>query len=351
MSETKPTDTTGLDPENSSGVQQFTKTMFKLFTKLGIQPQKQVELPTFGGDRLENPKVFLSDLRRHFEINGVSEDQHLAVVTGQLRDKAATWWSGYQDFDLSFNDFVEWFLEKYDSPQVTAQMRAEFYGREQKSNETVRGFLQRKAQIAKRLEIPTKENVGTFVELLAPQLRLHFRRLVPITLEELLRSAERIEEDLKASGYTKSRRSLLCPKSNDPKCANCEGPRSAYVPTCPKRQEAPQTPSEVSPPKPLLPNPDSDNESNESHPEVERFLRGLWNKIMKCSGPNADTADQAEPTNDTITEIHKDGKAGNGTYLLKAVKNDPSDHSNQIDPSQIYGELEVIYRLATLEDP
>uniref|UniRef100_A0A1Y1K253 Retrotransposon gag domain-containing protein n=1 Tax=Photinus pyralis TaxID=7054 RepID=A0A1Y1K253_PHOPY len=217
----------GLDPATpSSGAQhsQHTLDMLKALTDALQNAQKTAspDLPTFSGDHLEDPTVFFSTLEQTIQTTDPTEK--LKTAAAQLKGEAAKWWNSYEAFSPTYNDLKNYTREKYDSSKIRGKMQSEFFGREQGA-ESPQQFLQRKAQLAKRLKIPIGEHLELLRDLLHPRIRVAFLTTTPTSLLDLVRHAEEIENCNKAlPRNNQPRPSPPTPADrppNTPKCHHC----------------------------------------------------------------------------------------------------------------------------------
>lgn len=151
------------------------------------------ELPVFNGEPLEDPQVFLDKLETHFQSGSLSNEEQTRVAAAQLRTNAAAWWTAYEDFKVSFDEFKVLFKERFDTVEVFAQLSVQYYGRKQRISEPVADFLKEKAKLATRLKIKPEDHMKLFISMMSPQLRPFMEMRSPKSMLDLMTMALNME--------------------------------------------------------------------------------------------------------------------------------------------------------------
>ncbi|KAK5649587.1 hypothetical protein RI129_000616 [Pyrocoelia pectoralis] len=222
--EQKATTNSGLDPDTkSSGAQSKILQEDPIKAIISALQQLQAnkpELPTFAGEPLDDPKTFLVELEKKSPQD--DDTAKLKTATKQLKGEAAKWWKTYEGFDLTYEEFKSTFNDQFDTERLRAKLHAEFLSREQKT-ETCQAFLQRKAQVAKRLRLDINQHLDLLKDLIHPRIRSFLRNTPATTILELVRLAVLYEEDQKAIPKEANAASSPPPerRPNMPRCHFC----------------------------------------------------------------------------------------------------------------------------------
>lgn len=204
----------------------FTQEQFEALLQR-TNPRKIEHPAPFRGEDTESPLQFLEACRNYHYESQCSEIEVLRVATACLQGKAAQWWRPYAAFPLTWGDFSERLLKKFDGPEIRAQLTSQMYGQKQNARENAEIFILKKLQLFKRLQPDTPEDtaVPMWIELLKPAIRAHLRLNPPTSTDILLTTAANIEKDLEDTSreVRSSPRENLPAGENLPKCRYCPG--------------------------------------------------------------------------------------------------------------------------------
>ena len=169
----------------------------------------------FHGFEHEDPLKFLDQLNNYFLENKIVDDYFKIDFTyTRLKDDAKKWLEPYIVLNLSFDNFCQRFLNKYNSSDVIAHATVKLYGEAQQSNEVVE--VSKKCALFQRLmpNMPEANKAGIILNLLKPELRANLRVSYFENTEQLISVASKIENDLHQIPKTKNVVSPLNPHPN-----------------------------------------------------------------------------------------------------------------------------------------
>lgn len=225
----------------------FTNEQFDALLLRGAVP-KNIDLPPpFQGDALDNPHDFIAACEVYRAQSHCTSIELLKIATNCLRGKASLWWKPYSTLPLSWREFEERFLKKFDSAEIRATLMTQLYGQKQAARENAEIFLLRKIQLLRRLEIEQTAEafIPVLVELLKPVLRPYLRMAPPTTIEELLDKVSGIEKDLEDQPPLPARDPRIRENTEPslPRCNYCPGRH--FNRDCPERPSNPRARPEV----------------------------------------------------------------------------------------------------------
>ncbi|KAK5640094.1 hypothetical protein RI129_007822 [Pyrocoelia pectoralis] len=206
------------EPKSSGSQQQLDPVSMLVAAIEQMKPSQPELLPTFSGDQLEDPEKFFVTLEEASVTKDATEQLKTAIK--QLRGDAAKWWKGFEGFQPTYQELKAETLDRYDNERVKGKLAAEFFGRDQKS-ENARTFLQRKAHLATRLKLPIADHTELLKELMNPRIRRFLHTTTTGSILELVRISEKIENDHKAMPQGQDEATTREP--NLPKCRFCPG--------------------------------------------------------------------------------------------------------------------------------
>lgn len=168
-------------------------------------------LPEYRGYDHEDPNNFINRLREYFRKNRIEEDSDkVSIASEQLKEDAASWFEPYKPLPLTFRNFQDRLLNKYNSTSTLAIARSKLYGDRQKETEQVTLFITRKRGLFTRLDPDANERMitETITEQLRPEIRSRLRVYPCKDVEDLIRISSQIENDLEkiAAGNTRRQR-------------------------------------------------------------------------------------------------------------------------------------------------
>lgn len=188
-------------------------------------PTRPVVLPEFSGLDHEDPVAFLRICHSSLDEAKVPSSQWVSLIQSQLKGAAKSWQRTYGDLPLSWGDFKDRLLLKFDGPAVRASLQASFYGQPQREADNVEIFLTQKVQMYRRL-CPDSEPsniIPLLIELLKPALRPFLRCPPPSSINDLILRATAVETDLRAAKSSITSRPRPTPPPQPPKCRHCPG--------------------------------------------------------------------------------------------------------------------------------
>lgn len=165
----------------------------------GARTPKLVLPYVFHGLVHEDPIKFIEQLQHYFLNDNILFDTaRVELAISRLDGEALRWVEPYRHLNLTYNVFVERFLNKFNSSQVISEAMAKLYG-ESQGLEQAEVFITKKSALFSRLlpNSPEIHKVSTILNLLKPEIRANLRGpIVFSNVEELLRVASQIEGDL-----------------------------------------------------------------------------------------------------------------------------------------------------------
>ena len=184
-------------------------------------------------DRLtEDPARFLDTCKRIFVEYRVPTEEWSSLAQDQLRGKAATYYTPYQNSYPPWNLFRDRLLRRYNGEAITAKVSTSFYSEPQGTSEEVEVFIAKKSLLYSRLHPHAPEHPSTIIPLLINQLhaelRPHLLTARPKTLDELLDLSTSLENTLsphnsssKPTGNRESRPRQPGETTTLPPCQHC----------------------------------------------------------------------------------------------------------------------------------
>lgn len=263
-------------PTTNEMVMTFTAEQFQALLA-HTMPSKKIDTPPpFKGEDTEDPREFLQACERYFQQAKCTDKELLKVVSDSLQGKAAQWWRPFASLPLSWVDFSERFLRRFDGPEVRASLTAQLYGQKQGPKENSEIFLLRKLQLFRRLQ--PSESPSTFIpvliELLKPSIRPYLRMAIPNNTEELVTKAAYLEKDLEEHSSSLTRETKTTPREAPPPLLEPQLPKCRYCPgrhfhrDCPHLRH-PEPPRPAPPARPVGP-PNTTNQPAASAPSAEQ---------------------------------------------------------------------------------
>lgn len=119
-------------------------------------------------------------------------------MTAQLRGEAKQWCSLFASTVLSFEDFENRFLKKFNSRQLLAKLRSKVYTRQQRENQPTATFVGEQFALARRVfpEASDVDIIDMIFYNTPGDVRLHLKNEIYDTAEEFVNVAMEVEEDL-----------------------------------------------------------------------------------------------------------------------------------------------------------
>lgn len=185
-----------------------------------------IDKPTFSGNPLEDPDVFIKDVEEVMQTAQTSPSKKTKFAAECLTREAAEWYQLRRDLVLSFEEFKEDFLEHFNHPRILAKISGNYFGKRQQQGEAVAVFLATKQKQAARIQRNAKNDIPTIISLMLPQMELHLPKH-PKDLRSLRNVAIDLEEMLKKTGQLPKKSSTKEIKPTEestlPKCRFCPG--------------------------------------------------------------------------------------------------------------------------------
>lgn len=164
------------------------------------QPFKASIGSTYAGLDEEDPLRFLDQVEKYFQLNNIRDEcERIHVIRGQLRGRAHRWAEASRYIPLSYQNFINRFLDKFDSAagKVPALMR--FYGERQKEGEPVEEFICTKQALQHRLGLQLDEEtlVDLVTNLMLPAFGSRLRGTNARDLDTLIKYSCQVESSLR----------------------------------------------------------------------------------------------------------------------------------------------------------
>ncbi|KAL1487489.1 hypothetical protein ABEB36_015843 [Hypothenemus hampei] len=156
---------------------------------------------TFSGSELEDPNLFLGELRRHFIRYDIHHDSdRVGLAVSRLRGKAREWFGPTRGFQISYEEFSQRLLLRFNNKQLLMTIRADLFGNEQSVSESVESFIYRKRALYNRVKPRGSERalIEIIITLLRPSIRSRIKFINVRSIEELLTIAVELEADCRA---------------------------------------------------------------------------------------------------------------------------------------------------------
>ena len=186
----------------------------------------QEDLPTFSGDPLEDPKIFIQELETLFKEHQVKQNLYLKYTKKTLSNSAKQWFEDREDLKWNFNVFAEDFIKSFNNPKIIAAITGTYFGKRQQQAEPVAKFLKMKQQQADRIGRDTTQDIATIIALMHPEMGLHLQPH-PIDLRSLRNEAIELEKSLSRIHKPTNHMPNIRPQSSTnkylPKCRMCPG--------------------------------------------------------------------------------------------------------------------------------
>lgn len=148
-------------------------------------------LPEFYGTTSEDPVRFLNNSESILTQAHISTLGWTKTIEPQLKGAASTWWNTTKVLDLSWAEFRDEFLEKFDNPEIQSRLRADIVSVRQAPKQSLTEFILAKNQLARRIVTGLAEPqlVSVIAGLTRDEYRIHIRLQQPKTFGDLRRIA------------------------------------------------------------------------------------------------------------------------------------------------------------------
>lgn len=163
----------------------------------------EMMLTEFRGADHEDPTKFLQTCDLVLSKFNIPKECWVFIVGNKLTNDAKSWFRTVNEENLSWEEFFQRIEEKFNNGPLVSSLRAKLYGDCQKIGQPIEQFLRRKLALFKRL-FPAEDQVSfmiSLIDLLEKKYRPYFR-VVPTSIEEMIRRANQLEGDLKEEPNT-----------------------------------------------------------------------------------------------------------------------------------------------------
>lgn len=167
-------------------------------------PIHRIAFPTFNGEDYENPKFFLRRMEQALLKRKVPADEWAYHALGQIKGKEEKDFLWYQTQEMTWDQFISVFYNKFMNKARVAKLTSKFYG-EKQIDEPATKFLQRKRSMMQWLlpALPEESAVNIVFELLHPRVRYVLRAERITSMEELVSRSQDTENDLQECEFSR----------------------------------------------------------------------------------------------------------------------------------------------------
>ncbi|KAJ8912002.1 hypothetical protein NQ315_003538 [Exocentrus adspersus] len=161
----------------------------------------------YSGRDDEDPAVFMKKMDDFFDEQDVKKEEKKIKVLKAALKGAAKQWAEVQPPQITYAEFREKLLQRYNSTQLLCDITRKLYGEEQGPSEKVYAFLIKKVALFNRLAPTTPQPVR--VKILTELLRACYSRAVraekPSNTDEMIVCCENAERDIAREAKEKSK--------------------------------------------------------------------------------------------------------------------------------------------------
>jgi hypothetical protein len=139
-------------------------------------------------------------MRDHILRSYFNEQQKVRAASRTLQGDAARWWSSYSYTPTPWDSFKSQLREEYSHKKLLMLLKVKLYGEIQDLNEDVTVFLRYRQRLALRLFHPVEKDIiiQTLFVTLHPSINCHLQRGVYKTVEQLIKHADYVQDNLEA---------------------------------------------------------------------------------------------------------------------------------------------------------
>ena len=183
---------------------------------------REIILPTFSGNGLENAEEFLSDLSQYLAIKEIPDFYQSKVIMNALKDQAKIWFNAVRYEIINLEDFRERFREKYMSEEVQDRSKKIWETKKYNEGSLINYYYRRVAEASKFYPVLTQYKINkTILSQFPQEIQLALAGVDLENTQLVVRALGRVEdsqEKLSRSNfqnYREDKRDFVRPRNYD----------------------------------------------------------------------------------------------------------------------------------------